>query len=38
MTDLVTEVFGFRIPMTPAVILPTLVFATIWPPTWSISW
>ena len=29
MTDFVTEVFGFRIPVTPAVILPLLVLATI---------
>ena len=29
MTDFVTEVFGFRIPVTPAVILPMLVLATI---------
>ena len=29
MTDFVTEVFGFRIPVTPAVVLPLLVLATI---------
>ena len=29
MTDLITEIFGFRIPLTPAVVLPLLVLATI---------
>jgi len=29
MTDFVTEFLGFRIPMTPAVVLPLLVLATI---------
>ena len=29
MTDFVSEVFGFRIPVTPLVILPMLVIATI---------
>jgi small-conductance mechanosensitive channel len=29
MTDFVTEVFGFRIPVTPAVVLPMLVLTTV---------
>ena len=29
MTDLINQVFGFRIPVTPAVVLPMLVLATI---------
>ena len=29
MTDFVTQVFGFRIPVTPVIILPLLVLATI---------